>query len=1044
MPTALCMRSLFAVLVLCVLAGVPAFAQMETATLSGVISDPNGGVVTDVEVIATRIETGNAVTTKTNGAGIYFFTGLVPGHYHLTVRKPGFKEIAIKEFQLYVQDKLEQNFSLEIGSVSETVTVNGTNPLVNTTDGSVSTVIDRQFVENIPLNGQSFNTLMLLTPGVVIVPYSNTDTPGQFSVNGQRTDGNYFRVDGVGANFGTSITGFAGAGGTQALNAYGGTASLVSVDALQEFRVETSSFSPEYGRTPGGQVSISTRPGTSQFHGDVFDYFRNTVLDANDWFANKAGLPRAPEHQNDFGGVVGGPIVPKKTFFFLSYEGLRLRQPQTQIVQVPSVSVRQAAIPAAAAILNAFPLPDPKEPVSPDGTTAQLTGNYSNNITLDAVSLRIDQLIGSKVTLFGRFNYSPSEFVTRIDSLSTIQNQPVDTTTFTVGLNAQLTTNATNSFRFNYSKQKAGQTWKLDSFGGAVPISPQLLLPAVYPVSNSSALLSTSTDFGFFNLNVGTGFNSRVSQWLVADDVSVLKGTHQLKFGADYTKLLASTVGQGAAPKYYTFSTADFQKFVSNGTVPDFANVAINPSKILLSELSLYAQDRWSIGKRLTLTYGLRWEFNPTPTAENSILASWQNTSNPANLALAPAGTPIWNTTYVNFAPRLGIAYQPTPKGDLVIRAGTGVFYDLGTTLVPSLGTEFPNSASFADFSGAKAYPVPISNTAAVTPSFSLTPPYSGNIFGFSDNLKLPYSYQWNVAIEKSFQGNQSVSATYLGQAGRRLLRHEVIPKPNPNFSSVFQLTENGDVSNYNALQLQYKKRVSHGLEALLNYTWSHSIDTNSDATNNTIPGTLLPIGGDRGTSDFDVRHSFSGAFVYTAPSLKSNVFLRKLTEGWSLSSFVFVRTGFPINIRTFKVLGGFAYSARPDLVPGQPIWIENAGAAGGKVLNFNAFATPSTFRQGTLPRNFVPGFGATQIDTSLGRNFGITERIHLQFRADVFNVFNHPNFANPNGSLFNKRRFGTTTQMLNRGISSNGAGLNALYSIGGPRSMQISLKLFF
>src|SRR5260370_16792881 len=207
------------------------------------------------------------------------------------VRKPGFKEIGIKEFQLYVQDKLEQNFSLEVGAVSEMGKVKGRIRFVNTSDGSVSTVIDRQFVENIPLNGQSFNTLMLLTPGVVIVPYSGTDTPGQFSVNGQRTDGNYFRVDGVGANFGTSITGFAGAGGTQALNAYGGTASLGSVDALQEVRVQTSSFSPEYCRTPGGQVSISTRPGTSQFHGNVFDSFITIVLDLYFSFPTMADLP---------------------------------------------------------------------------------------------------------------------------------------------------------------------------------------------------------------------------------------------------------------------------------------------------------------------------------------------------------------------------------------------------------------------------------------------------------------------------------------------------------------------------------------------------------------------------------------------------------------------------------------------------------------------------------------------------------------------------------------------------------------------------------
>src|SRR6267154_5393816 len=267
------LKSFFVVLVLCFAVGVPTLAQMETATLSGVIQDPNGGAVPDVEVTATRIETGTAVTTKTNGAGIYFFTSLMPGHYHLIVRKPGFKEIAIKEFQLYVQDKLEQNFSLEIGSVSETVTVTASGLNINTADAAVSTVIDRNFVERLPLNGRSFNALLQLTPGVVIAPtqgqtFGPGQTPGQFSIAGQRSDANNFTVDGVSANFGVTTSaqiGQSGTGSDQAFSALGGTSSLVSVEALQEFRIETSSVAPEFGRAPGGQVLLTTRSGTNDF-----------------------------------------------------------------------------------------------------------------------------------------------------------------------------------------------------------------------------------------------------------------------------------------------------------------------------------------------------------------------------------------------------------------------------------------------------------------------------------------------------------------------------------------------------------------------------------------------------------------------------------------------------------------------------------------------------------------------------------------------------------------------------------------------------------
>lgn len=1030
----------------------PAWTQSPNGTISGLVVDSSGAAIVDAEILVGNYATGVQYNSRTNEQGLYLIPNLPPGTYRLQVSKVGFKTLIKPDITLNVQDALAINFTLPLGAVSEVVTITAGAPLVNTRDAAVSTVIDRQFVQNIPLNGQSFNTLMLLTPGTVIVPYSTPSNPGQFSINGQRTDANYFQVDGVGANFGAasqSAVGQSGGGGTAAFNAYGGTASLVSVDAMQEFRVETSSFAPEYGRTPGGQISISTRSGTNQFHGDAFDYFRNTVLDANDWFANAAGKPRAPEQQNDFGGVFGGPIVKDRTFFFVSYEGLRLRQPATTLAEVPSMSVRQSpsTVPAAAAILNAFPVPDANSPVTASGDTARFTGVYSNRIVMDAGSVRIDQAINSRVALFGRFNYSPSQLGTRVDSLSTIQTTPADTTTLTLGANAQFNPNAANSVRFNYSVQNAGQTFQLDSFGGAVPISPAQVFPPPYSLANSLATFQTQltdTVTGKTPLfQFGTGASNSVSQWALVDDLSFQRGVHQVKIGTNFTRLLSGSTGQAFGPQYFILSANAFQQFLSAATVSAFSNPVVHPSKILFNELSVYGQDRWTIGSRLALTYGLRWEFNPAPAGQDTALASWLNTGNPAALALAPEGTPVWQTRYNNFAPRVGVAYRVTSNEDLVLRGGWGVFYDLGTGEAPLLGSQFPNSARFTDFSGANTYPVPITNVAAVTPSFSLAPPFTGNLLGFSPNLRLPYSYQWNAAIEKSFRNAQAVSITYLGQIGRRLLREQVLPKPNSNFSNIFVLTENGDTSDYHALQLQYKRTVSHGLQALLNYTWSHAIDTNSDDTSTlgTVPGFLLPVAGQRGTSDFDVRQNFSGAFVYTVPEFKTNVVFRKITEGWSLSGFALARTGLPVNVVGIGFTGGWFYTLQPDLVAGQPFWIVQPSAPGGKVLNAKAFAAPSTLREGNLARNSIPGFGATQFDTSVQRNFGITERTRLQFRADVFNVFNHPNFANPNGFLFFGPAFGTTTSMLNGAASY---GLNPLYSIGGPRSAQLSLKLFF
>src|SRR5258708_1048408 len=265
------------------------------------------------------------------------------------------------------------------------------------------------------MNGRSFQTLIQLTPGVVLTA-SNAYDSGQFSVNGQRADSNYWRVDGIRANIGVGVGGqgllaSGAAGALGSFSAQGGTNSLVSVDAMQEFRIQTSTYAPEFGRVPGGQISIVTRSGTNQFHGVAFDYFRNDVLDANDWFANGKGLPRPEERQNDFGGTFSGPILKDRTFFFFSYEGLRLRLPQTKLSTVPDVGARQTAVAGMQPILNAFPLPNGTD--NPVTGIAQFNASYSDPASLDAYSLRLDHRISKKLSIFGRYNYSPSNLAQR-------------------------------------------------------------------------------------------------------------------------------------------------------------------------------------------------------------------------------------------------------------------------------------------------------------------------------------------------------------------------------------------------------------------------------------------------------------------------------------------------------------------------------------------------------------------------------------------------------------------------------------------------------
>src|SRR5262249_2252667 len=306
-------------------------AQSTNASLTGRVTDISNAVVVGATVIAIATDTNVRRETTTSSSGEFSLANLAPGPYRMEVEKEGFKKIVRPDVILHVQDVQELDFELEIGSVSETLTVAAGAPVVDTQSATVSTVVDRTFVENLPLNGRSFQTLIMLTPGVVVTPTVFNDQ-GQFSVNGQRADANYFSVDGVSANFGA--TGYVpmmqtASGALPALSASGGTNSLVSVDAMQEFRIQTSTFAPEFGRTPGGQISIVTRSGTNAFHGSAFEYFRNDALDARDWFVNANGLPKPEERQHDFGGVAGGPLVNDKTFFFVSVEALRLHQPSS-------------------------------------------------------------------------------------------------------------------------------------------------------------------------------------------------------------------------------------------------------------------------------------------------------------------------------------------------------------------------------------------------------------------------------------------------------------------------------------------------------------------------------------------------------------------------------------------------------------------------------------------------------------------------------------------------------------------------------------------
>jgi hypothetical protein len=1021
-------------------------AQTTSATINGQVTDVQGKIVPNAAVQAVNIDTDVVYPGETNNSGIYVVAGVPPGRYRLVVRKDGFKEINKTDIVLHVQDTLEQNFALEVGSVSESVTVSGESVNMDTADGTVSTVVDRQFVENMPLNGRSFQSLIDLTPGVVLTP-TNYDEQGQFSINGQRPSANYFTVDGTSANVGVT----AGSGLTQSaggalpgLSVSGGTNSLVSIDAMQEFKVLTSSYAPEFGRTPGAQIAIVTRSGTNQFHGTMFDYFRNDALDANNWFADQQGLPKAAERQNDFGGVLGGPIIKDRTFFFFSYEGLRLDQPQTAITEVPSSATREAAPAALQPYLNAFPVAN-----GPDfgNGLAQLAATFSDPSSLDAVSLRIDHALTSKVTLFGRYNYAPSSLSQRDSqndtSLSSIVDVQSKSQTLTLGSTQIISASASNEFRFNYSRTSAGSAYRLDGFGGAVPLNSTLLFPS-YPDGQNGRLvffIGTGDEVGLI-ADGGAGASNLQRQINLVDSFSVTIGSHQLKFGIDYRRL-SPISGPDSYQQEAVFSGVEGSGGVLSGAPLETAVEATDRVPMLFNNYSFYGEDIWKVTNRLALTYGLRWEVNPAPTGQGGkTLYSLTNIADPASISLAPAGTPVYKTTYDNFAPRLGVAYQLSqkPRKEVVLRGGFGIFYDLGATLLGTLGYPY---FRVSDVYGES---FPLTSAQSQPPPFSLSlSPGFGETVGTDPDLKLPRTYQWNVAIEQSLGQSQKVTATYIGAVGRDLLRENFVLTPA---FDVFDLIENGATSDYNALQLQYVRRLSHNVQALASYTFSHSIDTGSldEAFGSSNPNL------DRGSSDFDVRHAFSTALTYNFPTWSKKQPLNALLRDWSADTIFIARSGLPVDLAAGYNYVGSIIPIRPDVVAGVPFYISDPSAAGGERINPAAFTLPPVdpttgafLRQGTLGRNALRWLPMWQMDLSVRRQVSLTERVRLQFKADMFNLFNHPNFGNPDSTLTDAL-FGRSTAMLGQSLGSGGVdgGFNPLYQVGGPRSIQLALKLLF
>ncbi|MDX6528066.1 MAG: Ca-activated chloride channel [Blastocatellia bacterium] len=939
------------------------------------------------------------------------------------------------------------------GSITETVTVSGGAATLNATSCDISSTVTTRSIQDLPLNGRSVQGLFILAPGSISPGPADANSAPRvnISVNGQRTTSNNFTIDGISGNFGMSpggkSPGAAASGNTPALTATGGMNPLASLSAAREVTIRTYSNTAEYGRNSGAQVAIVTKSGTNQFHGSAFYFLNRKNFDANDWFANSRGLAR-PEHgSNEFGGTLGGPIQRDRFFFFASYEGLRLRQPVAALTDVPSLTARRAAPLNTQPLLNLYPLPN--RPDRPDGF-AEFASSFASSGRHDTASLHLDRAVNSQLMLSAYFNITDSSANDRGNegySLNTVNRIFNRAQTFTGTANYAISPKVVAELKGNYSRFTSRSSYLLDTFGGA--ILPPTSLFAQPALSGDNASFSADLNARGTQLMSGVGVTSTQRQFNVLGSVTTIAGEHTLKFGIDYRRIFP-IIGMRQREQSALFDGVT-QALTGQAARVNFLTRS-QPRRPVFNELSIYGQDEWKVTSKLTLTYGLRWEVSPSPTESNGRDAlAVTNVNNPSQLTLAATDARLWATTYGNFGPRVGVAYQPFKNDEFVIRGGVGVLYDFGNG---AAGDAFADSYPFLNVQTHSNAPfsfLPASSSS--NPITSITAPFSV----FDPRLKMPYSLQWSVAAERALGSNQSISLAYVGNVGRHLLLTSTLLDANSDFRFV-RLTNNGGSSDYRSLQLQFNRRLSRRLGAMVNYTWAKSVDNFSQdsAAHALFRSTNSET--ERGPSDFDIRHTLTGFVSYEPAALFSSSIGNVLTRKWSIDSVFNVRSASPVNVvYAVPTSFGFLY-LRPDLVAGAPSYLNDAAAGGGRRINPAAFSVPLDLRQGTLGRNTLRGFPLTQFNLALRRRFNFTEEVRLILGAEASNIFNHPNFAAPaGGDASQGTRFeaGSTIhlnpifgQSFTNGArsawGSAGSSFGANYYPGGARTMTLSAKLEF